>query len=63
MLVLRRLIKRDVFLRQFWTIKSTISDNSWIIFYNKNTQRYACYKNIIHYYLPSISSRMRFQTY
>ena len=46
MLVLRRLIKRDVLLRQFATIKSTIIDISWIIFYNKNTQRYACYKNI-----------------
>ena len=42
MLVLKRLIKRNLFydnLRQFATIKSTISDNSWIIFYNKNTLR------------------------
>ena len=27
------------------TIKSTIIDNSRITFCNKNTQRYACYKN------------------
>ena len=39
------------------TIKSTIIDNSKIIFCNKNTQRYACYKNMAT--LSQFSERSR----
>ena len=35
----------SIILKQLMTIKSTIIDNSKIIFCNKNTKRYACYKN------------------